>query len=85
MFVTAKVWIAFVVVWSVFLLLPNILSVVPFVKVVADALSKNDSETKEISVSKVFFSLRTSMFKAIQKVYLRHLFTETEHRNVRLR
>ena len=55
LFVTGKVWIVFVVTWSLVFLLFNILSVVPFVKVVIDALSRNDSETKEIVVSKVFF------------------------------
>ena len=47
-------WLVMFVGFGSFMILPNLLSVIPSIKLLIDAFSKNDSETKEIEISKLF-------------------------------
>lgn len=49
-----KFWICGCFEFASFVILPNLLSVIPSIKLLIDAFSKNDSETKEIEISKLF-------------------------------
>lgn len=52
--ISLQFWFLGILAGGVVVFTPNIMSVIPSIKLLIDAFSKNDSETKEIEISKLF-------------------------------